>query len=62
MFILGDTEIIDKLSFNKWNRKILHILWMSYKTVFMKDKVLQPKFIRYFSQRKKIQINKSHKL
>lgn len=62
MFILGEIETIDKLSFNKWNRKILHILWMSYKTVFMKDKILQPKFIRYFSQRKKIQINKSHKL
>ncbi|XP_012241447.1 telomerase reverse transcriptase isoform X2 [Bombus impatiens] len=60
--LIGEIETIDKLSFNKWNRKILHILWMSYKTVFMKDKILQPKFIRYFSQRKRIQINKSHKL
>ncbi|KAF3421405.1 hypothetical protein E2986_07580 [Frieseomelitta varia] len=50
IFLIGKRGIINKLSFHRWNHKILHILWMSYVTVFMKDKILQPKFIRYFSK------------
>lgn len=48
MFLISQQKT-NKLKIYKWNNQILHILWTSYKKVFMKDNILRQYFITFFS-------------